>query len=189
VDEDDLLHALRLQGKLPAPPADGDSGAARLVAAGFALARGDVLVLTPAGRTEADARFCLAGGPDFEALQAAYERFVPLNRRLLQLCTDWQVRPGGTPNDHHDQVYDWAVIDRLEAVDEQAGPLVRRLGRRIARFAPYRDRMREARRRLVDGESDWLLSPRIDSYHTVWMQLHEDLLLGLGRSRADESSQ
>jgi hypothetical protein len=184
---DQLLHALRLRGKVLAPAADDGVGAAELVAAGFALARGEVLVLTPAGRTEADARFCLVGAPDHEALQTAYDRFLPLNRRLLQLCTDWQVSPGGVPNDHRDPVYDWAVIDRLVTVDEQVGPLVRRLGRRIDRFAPYRDRMREARRRVVDGEADWLLSPRIDSYHTVWMQLHEDLLLGLGRARADES--
>lgn len=188
VDEpgEKLLHALRLQGKRPVRGHGDEPGAAELVAAGFALARRDVLVLTPAGRTEADTRFCLAGGPDHGTLRTAYERFLPLNRRLLQLCTDWQVHPGGVPNDHRDPVYDWDVIDRLVAVDEQAGPLVRRLGRRIGRFAPYGERMREARRRVVDGEADWLLSPRIDSYHTVWMQLHEDLLLGLGVQRGDE---
>jgi len=36
-------------------------------------------------------------------------------------------------------------------------------------------------------EHDWLLSPRIDSYHTVWMQLHEDLLSAVGVNRADEA--
>jgi hypothetical protein len=38
-------------------------------------------------------------------------------------------------------------------------------------------------RRLNDGEREWLASPTIDSYHTVWMQLHEDLLLALGLER------
>jgi hypothetical protein len=47
--------------------------------------------------------------------------------------------------------------------------------------------MREARQQVLDGAPEWLLSPRIDSYHTVWMQLHEDLLLGLGIQRSDES--
>jgi len=112
-----------------------------------------------------------------------YESFEPLNREVLQVCTDWQVRPGGAPNDHGDTAYDWSVIDRLTAVDERAGPLLRRLSGAVARFAPYRARLRSARRRVEDGEHDWLTSPRIDSYHTVWMELHEELLVALGRER------
>ena len=38
-----------------------------------------------------------------------------------------------------------------------------------------------------DGDSDWLTSPRIDSYHTVWMQLHEDLLLALAYGQLKEN--
>ena len=106
---------------------------------------------------------------------------------MLPICTDWQVRGGGVPNDHRDPVYDWGVIDRLVALDQQTGPVVRSLGKHVVRFVPYRDRMRAARKRVEDGETDWLLSPRIDSYHTVWMQLHEDLLLGLGIQRGDEA--
>ena len=37
-----------------------------------------------------------------------------------------------------------------------------------------------------EGDTEWITSPSIDSYHTVWMQLHEDLLLALGRDRATE---
>jgi hypothetical protein len=56
----------------------------------------------------------------------------------------------------------------------------------VARFATYRPRLRAARVRVAEGETDWLTSPRIDSYHTVWMELHEDLLIALGRDRASE---
>ena len=56
----------------------------------------------------------------------------------------------------------------------------------MTRFGGYRPRLRAARERVAEGASDWLTSPRIDSYHTVWMQLHEDLLLALGRDRASE---
>jgi hypothetical protein len=115
-----------------------------------------------------------------------YESFGPLNREVLQLCTDWQVRPGGALNDHRDAAYDWSVIDRLAAVDERAGPLLRRLGGAVPWFAPYRERLRSARRRVEDGEHDWFTSPRVDSYHTVWMELHEDLLAALGRERGNE---
>jgi hypothetical protein len=177
-----LLHRLRIAGTAPDPgPAAGE-----LVSAGFAIERRGALVLTPAGRAEAEVRFSLVGGQGHDRLLAAYERFRPLNRLLLQICTDWQVRPGGVPNDHRDSVYDWGVIDRLVALDDQAGPVARGLGRHISRFAPYRERMREARRRVEDGEPDWLASPRLDSYHTVWMQWHEDLLLGLGIPRGEE---
>jgi hypothetical protein len=184
--EDRLLHALRIQGKVSVAGRSDASGEVTLVAAGFATARGEMLVLTPAGRAEADARFCLVGRPGHEHVASAYERFRPFNQTLLAICTDWQVRAGGVPNDHRDSVYDWGVIDRLVTLDEQIGPVLRTLGRRVDRFVPYRERMRAARRQVEDGQSDWLLSPRIDSYHTVWMQLHEDLLVGLGIQRGDE---
>jgi hypothetical protein len=123
------------------------------------------------------------GSTEETAAARAYQAFLPLNREALQLCTDWQVRPGGARNDHTDAGYDWSVIARLEALDDRVGPLLRRLGGAVPRFEPYRDRLRAARRRVVDGEHDWLTSPRVDSYHTIWMELHEDLLAALGRER------
>lgn len=183
-----LLHRLRVTPKLPTSdvPATASSP---LVAAGWAVVRGSSIVLTPTGRVEADDRFRLPAGSDAEvAVTRAYEQFLPRNAELLALCTDWQVRPGGAPNDHRDAHYDWSVIDRLVALDERMGPVVRRLGRTVDHFAPYRERLRGARRRVESGEPDWFASPRIDSYHTVWMQLHEDLLLSLGLDRAHEPS-
>ena len=177
-----MLHELRVRGTA----VDEGSASDGIVDAGFAVRRREKLMLTPAGRAEADVRFRLTGD-DEEAVQAAYARFLPLNQGLIQICSDWQVRAGGVTNDHSDPVYDWAVIDRLVAHDEQTGPVIRALGRKVSRFAQYRDRLRGARRKVENDERDWLLSPRIDSYHTVWMQLHEDLLLGLGVNRADES--
>lgn len=182
IDEETVLHQLRVRGTAP----DGTAACDRLVDAGFAVRRRSMLMLTPSGRAEADERFRLTGA-DEEAVQAASARFLPLNQALIQICNDWQVRAGGVTNDHQDPVYDWSVIDRLTAHDEQTGPVVRALGRQVSRFAQYRERLRGARRLVEAEEHDWLLSPRIDSYHTVWMQLHEDLLLGLGRDRAEES--
>jgi hypothetical protein len=182
-DDDRVLHELRVRGTAP----DEGAVADRVVDAGFAIRRRSLLMLTPAGRAEADVRFRLTGTEQEEPVRAAYARFGPLNRGLIQICNDWQVRAGGVTNDHRDPVYDWAVIDRLVAHDQQTGPVVRSLSRQVPRFGQYRDRLREARRHVEAEEHDWLLSPRIDSYHTVWMQLHEDLLLGLGVERADEA--
>jgi len=32
----------------------------------------------------------------------------------------------------------------------------------------------------------FIASPRVDSYHSAWFELHEELILLTGRTRADE---
>ncbi len=41
--------------------------------------------------------------------------------------------------------------------------------------------------RVRTGDSQWFTSPAVESYHTVWFELHEDLLQTLGINRSDES--
>ena len=65
------------------------------------------------------------GGEIEAAVERAYQRFLALDSELMRVCNDWQVRPGGVPNDHADPTYDWAVIDRLVAIDERVGPILR----------------------------------------------------------------
>jgi hypothetical protein len=179
-----LLHDLRLRGFRPAQgvPAEDE-----LTAAGLAVARGSNLGLTPAGRDAHAAWARLAPGSEEEALaKATYERFLVLNGEFLRICTDWQLKPGSEPNDHADRAYDFKVLERLDRLDERAGPLVEALGKAVPRFARYRARLTEALDRIGDDRA-WLASPRCDSYHTVWMQLHEDLLAAVGVNRADEA--
>ena len=179
----DLLHRLRLVGMLPDP---GGESSDVLVEHGYAVRRGERIILTPVGREQAETVARLEHGSDAEAAaQRVYEGFLPLNAEILRACSDWQVRPGGVANDHSDPTYDWAVIDRVVAIDERIGVPVSRLGRSVGRFGHYRPRLRDALKRVEDGEHDWLVSPRVDSYHTVWMQLHEDLLLALGIARGE----
>ena len=33
----------------------------------------------------------------------------------------------------------------------------------------------------------WMASPRVDSYHGIWFELHEDLIQLAGRTRAEEA--
>ena len=40
--------------------------------------------------------------------------------------------------------------------------------------------------RIRGGDLDWFTKPMIDSYHTVWFELHENLLATLGIQRAKE---
>ena len=179
-----LLHEVRLRGVVELHETEIVT---LLVDEGFVARSTRGIRITAEGRTTHASWARLPPGGDEEQLaRRAYQRFLPLNRELLGICSDWQVRPGGAPNDHRDARYDWSVVDRLRSLDERIAPVVSRLGRTIDRFAAYRPRLRAALERVEHGETEWLTSPRLDSYHTVWMQLHEDLLLAIGGDRSDE---
>lgn len=159
----------------------------RVVEAGLAARAPKGLRLTPAGRDVHTSWARVEPAGELEAaIERSYQRFLTLNIELIRVCNDWQVRPGGTPNDHADPTYDWAIVDRLVAIDDRVAPILRTAAGHLSRFGTYRGRLRQARERVNEGEHEWLTSPRIDSYHTVWMQLHEDLLLALGRDRSSE---
>ena len=119
----------------------------------------------------------------------AYGRFLSQNRELLSLCTAWQMREGasGDPvlNDHADAQYDAGVLDRLDAVHDNVMPVARDLADALDRYGPYGTRLSTARDRVRAGDTDWLTRPLIDSYHTVWFELHEDLLVTLGLERKE----
>jgi len=181
-----VVHDLRIRGRVDPATVD-DAVLDTMITAELVEQRARTLVLTPTGRLAHEQWARVPPDSDQErALRRAYESFLPLNRDLLVLCHDWQVRPGGAPNDHRDTHYDWSVIDRLHALDERAGGVARRAARALDRLTHHRVRLEHALVRVDAGEHEWFTSPRIDSYHTVWMHLHEDLLLALGIERASE---
>jgi hypothetical protein len=177
----EIVHEIRLRGFIENPDRDR---VAIVIESGYATLRTTKLLITPVGRV-AHSQWARAepGSEAEEQVQRAFNRFLVLNSELLQLCSDWQVKRGGVANDHADAAYDWSVIDRLIALDERAGAVARHSGKAVDRLASYRSRLRAARTRVEEGEHEWFTSPRIDSYHTVWMQWHEDLLLTLGLER------
>ncbi len=141
----------------------------------------------PAGREVHAVWARLVPGSEEDALaKSAYERFLVFNVEFLRICTDWQLKPGNQPNDHSDAAYDFKVLERLDRLDERAGALIDGLAEAVPRFAGYRGRLTEALDKISEDRA-WLASPRCDSYHTVWMQLHEDLLSAVGVNRADEA--
>jgi hypothetical protein len=181
-----LIHEVRLRGVVAGTD---EVIEVRVVDAGLAARAPKGLRLTPSGREVHTTWARVETGGELEAaVDRAYQRFLVLNQELIRLCNDWQVRPGGAPNDHTDPTYDWSIIDRLVTIDERVGPILRTTAQHVTRFGGYRLRLRRARERVNEGEHEWLTSPRIDSYHTVWMQLHEDLLLALGLDRASEDA-
>ncbi|MFE9040158.1 transcriptional regulator [Streptomyces sp. NPDC012421] len=119
-----------------------------------------------------------------------YETFLAYNARCLTACTDWQLRPDGAGrlavNTHGDADWDRRVLDELTVLGGVIDTLSAELGAPLPRFGGYGGRFTGALARVRRGELSWVDRPRADSCHTVWMELHEDLLATLGIRRGEE---
>lgn len=126
-----------------------------------------------------------------EPVTAVHTEFVGLNRRFTRACTDWQIRPsyGDTMalNDHTDWAWGERVLGALTSLGRALTTLGGELAGRLARFDGYADRYASALARVDRGERRWVDSPEVDSCHTVWVQLHEDLLSTLGLARGPDT--
>jgi hypothetical protein len=192
-----VLHALRLKGRARPPAiavatgleeAEIETLLASLEGDGLTAARSGGWGLTTAGRNQHGRALRTAGRGDdaaAEAIDKAYRRFLPLNDPFKSLCTDWQLRDGRPemPNDHTDATYDRHVIDRLGELHQEAAQIVADLARASPRYDSYRRRFDAAHSRLLAGDLSALTMPLAESYHDVWMELHEDLLMTLGIER------
>jgi hypothetical protein len=197
-----VLHALRLKGFAQAGDAADIVGLepdhvsellVELHAAELVLYRDGRLTgwaLTPAGRAEQEARLQaeLDALGRRAAVMDAYKRFLDLNTDLLGICTAWQMKDEATINDHADAAYDTEVIGRLLELHTKVEPIILDLEATLARYGGYRPRLEAALEKLQSGDKDWFTKPLIDSYHTVWFQLHEDLLNTLGIERSQEGA-
>ena len=115
-----------------------------------------------------------------------YKAFKVLDPELKQACTDFQIRGDQTLNDHTDPDYDEAVIARLAEINRRVQPIMARLNEALDRFGHYGPRLDFALSQVVGGDINWFTKPSLDSYHEVWFELHEDLLVSLGIDRAAE---
>lgn len=158
---------------------------------GRAMAAKGMFMVTPAGRSWLDEQYPRVFA-EFRAsppAAAAYERFEVINRELLALFTDWQMMPAGServPNDHSDPDYDHRIIDKIGMQHERAQRPLEQFTDLVARVGRYIDRLEAAYDRVLAGDLDFVSGARVDSYHTVWFELHEDLLRMLGREREEQ---
>jgi len=192
-----VLQAVRLKGR-PAPGdvaaataiAESDVGAvvAALVADGACKEMNGRFMLTPDGRERLNALIAdEREAVDQEALRAAYEEFDEHNSALKQVVTGWQMRDG-QPNDHTDAAYDAGVVEDLAALHDGFAPLVDRMVAAAPRLQPYPGRFAHAIEQVKAGDHSFIARPITDSYHTVWFELHEDLIGLLGLSRQEEAA-
>ena len=122
------------------------------------------------------------------AMNAAYDDFEKINVLLKHLITDWQTMDVGgekLPNDHSNKDRDQKIIDRLGDLHERSEPILKRMAAGLPRLGIYMEMLTAALEKAEDGAIEWVSDARIASYHTVWFELHEDLLRALGRERVE----
>ena len=145
--------------------------------------------LTPDGRqahvTALEEDACRPGFR--EGLGEKYHRFLEMNDVFKALCADWQLRNGET-NDHSDTAYDEACIKRLAVLDDEAQPICHAFAEVAKRFDGYAARLTGSRTALEAGDQRMFTGVMCGSYHDVWMELHEDLILTQGIDRLAEGS-
>ena len=160
------------------------------VAKGRAVRAGEAYSLTPVARVALDGAYSrlFAAQRGDESFGAAYERFEAINRDLKALMTAWQtleIDGESVLNDHTNKDYDDRLIDRLGALHERAEAILQQLSAGLPRLAIYARKLEAALEKAEDGAIEWISGARIESYHTVWFELHEDLLRILGRTRQE----
>lgn len=195
-DELRILHTLRCVGASSTarlaeltgrPAAELESELIDLGVGGLVSRASGGWAVTPQGKT-VDNEFVaneLAETGCRAAVEAAYGRFERLNPLALEACTMWQLREiDGTRkvNDHLDRRYDTQVLRKLASVQQLGQEVCNDLSAILDRFDGYGERLSEATERALGGEWEYV-SEHPDSFHSIWFQLHEDLLVTLGRPR------
>jgi len=199
-----VLHGVRLKGVASAEAIAFAAGVDVAVVArqldelaslGLVVRREGLLTgwqLTAAGRVEHERLLAgeLADAGARPAVESGYDRFRTLNPGVLDACSRWQVRELSgrlVRNDHADPSYDEKVLNDLADALTEARPLGDRLAGALERFGPYAPQLEDALDKARAGERDYVTKPVIPSFHTVWFEMHEDLLVTLGLDRTSET--
>jgi pyruvate,orthophosphate dikinase len=198
---DDCLRTIAVKGfvtaqgvadALLATPDDVQSILDRVVDGGMVTISAGAYRLTEAGETRVAE--LLAAERDAwgaEAAVSALDAFLDLDHRVKEAVTAWQLRAGPdgqVVNDHADAEYDRSVLDRLAITHDDALAWLGPVATGCPRLGSYGIRLGRALRRARDGDQRYVASPRVDSYHGTWFELHEDLIRLAGRTREDEAA-
>jgi DNA-binding MarR family transcriptional regulator len=190
-----VLRAVRLKGRvseadlvatLDEEPADVAATLAQLTAAGL-LVEDKTLRISPEGRERLNALLAEErSGVDQNVLAKSYDDFRAVNNEFKGLLSDWQIKDG-QPNSHDDPEYDAAVLNHLDNVHQQVLPVIAMVTTLLPRLSRYAEKLDSAFAKIKAGETVWLARPIIDSYHTVWFELHEELIAASGLTREEEA--
>jgi hypothetical protein len=137
-------------------------------------------MLTGDGRERYDASLAEVRTPEVvERLTETYASFLQHNQPIKDLSAKWQITS--------DDAAQFEIIEDLAEISEKIAPSLTSAGEIVPRFGAYADRLNAALDKAGD-DPRFVVSPTVDSFHTVWFECHEDYLLMLGRSREQEGS-
>lgn len=145
-------------------------------------------VLTPSGRTRHADQIRVTDPDHRRYLERTDDEFCEVNEDFKKVCTEWQMRTvdgESVPNSHDDPTYDGQVLDSLAELHTRICALTGGLSEVLGRFSSYQPRFSEALARCRDGDISAVTRPMSGSYHDIWMELHEDLIVSLGRARSE----
>jgi hypothetical protein len=196
---DSVIRAMYIKGfvmpVLLAPAVLTDEAGARtvldaLVAEGLVGPKGPMFQLTDAGKARG-AALVVADQEQWGVDNAirALDAFLEYDHRMKEVVTAWQLRTVNgqqTMNDHTDARYDAGVLADLATLAAEAGAWLAPLREQLPRLGDYSARLDGAAARVAAGEHAFIASPRVDSYHSIWFELHEDLIRLAGRTRESE---
>ncbi len=179
IAEFDVLHAIRVGGMHAETPTNADELSGR-----------GLIFITPVGcmltdegqRVHGELLEAHRATIDLDAVAALYERFLAVNNPTKSKCAEWQ-RLGDDDEDAR-----FAIASDLQDILERVSTTIDRTSTYLPRFGGYPPRLRTALDRVLEGQNEFLTSPKVASFHNVWMECHEDYLLTLGISREEEGS-
>ena len=196
---DAVIRALSIKGfvtpQLLAPAVLTDEARLRpvlehMAADGLVAPKGPMYQLTEAGKARG-AELVTADRQRWgvDAATRALDALLTLDLRMKETVTAWQLRTVDGQqviNDHTDATYDANVLAGFAALHADAAAWLEPLPAGLPRIEDYSVRLAHAADRVAAGEHAYIASPRLDSYHSIWFELHEDLIRLAGRTREDE---
>lgn len=196
----EVLRAIRLSGVGSFESTAARTGQEKAQASVYIMLLATSEYITSLKFDQADGWVLTADGYDFEreqvqeqvarvgaapALTAALERFEQINGWVVGAISQWQLTTlSGSPEhlwDPEPAIADLAVAEPV--LPDLLAPVIAllpRFGRYPTQFSAALDRARR-------GETEWIAGIGRLSCHTVWAELHEDLLSSLGRHRNEDS--
>ncbi|WP_067699385.1 hypothetical protein [Nocardia jejuensis] len=166
------LHTVRVAGWLGTEHfSDPDAFADTTLYRVLDTPRGELAGLTPAGEQAAQVELAAVcrqvdatGRTRIRELLNAFER---ADGQMKNLITGFQ----------RDRTAERAGT--LIALHGEVAETLEDIGAAFPLWDGYPARLRTAVRRITDGELDYVASPLLDSFHTVWHLLHRDMRLVL----------
>lgn len=144
-----------------------DTALARLADAGQVALSSGTATATAAGRSHVADDVAAVVAEHRDAFARLLARFHHPDQALKHLITEQQLAAG-------------SASDPVAALREQIHPevlaLVAAAAELVPRLARYAERLDTALTRLATGDVRYLAHPAVDSYHTIWFDLHDDLL-------------